>query len=149
MALRRRATNRHRSRLKESRKDGPARHFDCSTARVSLLSPTSPEPQPWKEVALCPVGAPRLTLSPIVLLSEAKALSRSVSLATTRKGRSGIESLPGIPWLFGGWDSDSIWRNRVEFDFCKQSAHFTNEQLPTFRVFRHLEPREGFFKLSE
>jgi hypothetical protein len=32
-----RATNRHSSLLKEGRRNGPARHFDCSTAFVSLL----------------------------------------------------------------------------------------------------------------
>ena len=41
------------------------------------------------------------------------------------------------------------WSDRVEFDFCKQSADFANEQTPTLRVFRRLERQEGLFKLSQ
>ena len=41
------------------------------------------------------------------------------------------------------------WPDRVEFDFCKQSADFANEQTPTVRVFCRLERQEGFFKLSQ
>jgi hypothetical protein len=45
--------------------------------------------------------------------------------------------------------SDSFWPDRVEFDFCKQSADFANEKTPALWVFRRLERQEGFFKLSE
>jgi len=37
----------------------------------------------------------------------------------------------------------------VAFDFCKQPAHFANEQSSAPGVFRHLERQEGLFKLSQ